>query len=43
MGCSCSEELKLSRQIQPGDIEVNRVATKVSNGEVWILNGIINY
>ncbi|BDD60180.1 hypothetical protein MPDQ_002783 [Monascus purpureus] len=29
--------------IQPGNIEVDTVAEKVSNGEVWILNGVINY
>jgi len=29
--------------IQPGNIEVDRVATEVSNGQVWILEGIINY
>ncbi|PGH26806.1 hypothetical protein AJ80_01572 [Polytolypa hystricis UAMH7299] len=29
--------------IMPGDIEVEQVASKVSNGEVWILKGIINY
>lgn len=30
-------------QIQPGNIEVSSVAEKVSNGEVWVLNGVINY
>lgn len=30
-------------QIQPGDIEVDQIAAQVSNGEVWILNGVINY
>jgi uncharacterized surface protein with fasciclin (FAS1) repeats len=29
--------------IQPGNIEVDTVATKVSNGQVWILKGVINY
>ncbi|PYH97813.1 hypothetical protein BO71DRAFT_346183 [Aspergillus ellipticus CBS 707.79] len=29
--------------IQPGDVEVDSVAEQVSNGEVWILNGVINY
>ncbi|KAG2412087.1 FAS1 domain-containing protein precursor [Aspergillus terreus] len=29
--------------IQPGNIEVDSVAEKVSNGEVWVLNGVINY
>lgn len=30
-------------QIQPGNIEVDSVAEKVPNGEVWVLNGVINY
>ncbi|KAE8148418.1 FAS1 domain-containing protein [Aspergillus avenaceus] len=30
-------------KIQPGNVEVETVAEKVSNGEVWILNGVINY
>ncbi|KAL4890613.1 hypothetical protein BDV59DRAFT_184321 [Aspergillus ambiguus] len=29
--------------IQPGNIEVDSVAEKVSNGEVWVLNGVVNY
>ncbi|PWY89275.1 hypothetical protein BO70DRAFT_350476 [Aspergillus heteromorphus CBS 117.55] len=29
--------------IQPGDVEVDSIAEKVSNGEVWILNGVLNY
>ncbi|KAB8238514.1 hypothetical protein BDV23DRAFT_162589 [Aspergillus alliaceus] len=29
--------------IQPGNIEVDSIAEQVSNGEVWILNGVINY
>lgn len=29
--------------IQPGKIEVDSVAERVSNGEVWILDGVINY
>ncbi|KAE8351995.1 hypothetical protein BDV28DRAFT_135931 [Aspergillus coremiiformis] len=29
--------------IQPGNIEVDSIAERVSNGEVWILNGVINY
>ncbi|KAA8648480.1 hypothetical protein EYZ11_002029 [Aspergillus tanneri] len=29
--------------IQPGNVEVDSIAEKVSNGEVWILNSIINY
>lgn len=30
-------------QVQPGDIEVSRVANRVSNGEVWVLKGCLNY
>lgn len=30
-------------QVQPGDIEVSNVASHVSNGEVWILKGCLNY
>ncbi|KAJ5641436.1 hypothetical protein N7490_005436 [Penicillium lividum] len=29
--------------IQPGNIEVDSIAEKVANGEVWVLNGVINY
>ncbi|RAL03572.1 uncharacterized protein BO80DRAFT_500355 [Aspergillus ibericus CBS 121593] len=29
--------------IQPGNVEVDSIAEQVSNGEVWILNGVINY
>ncbi|KAJ5591882.1 uncharacterized protein N7459_002251 [Penicillium hispanicum] len=29
--------------IQPGNIEVDSIAEKVANGEVWILNGVVNY
>ncbi|MCJ1320340.1 hypothetical protein MMC15_005678 [Xylographa vitiligo] len=31
------------RIIQPGDIEVSSVASRVSNGEVWIIKGVVNY
>lgn len=31
------------KTIQPGNIEVTSVATKVANGEVWILKGTLNY
>lgn len=30
-------------QIQPGNVEVDSIAEKVSNGEVWVLNSVINY
>ena len=29
--------------IQPGNVEVERVATKVANGEVWVLKDVLNY
>jgi hypothetical protein len=29
--------------IQPGNIEVVQVADKVSNGEVWVIKGVLNY
>jgi len=29
--------------IQPGNIEVVQVADKVSNGEVWVIAGVLNY
>ncbi|KAF7594948.1 hypothetical protein BBP40_007756 [Aspergillus hancockii] len=29
--------------IQPGYVEVDSIAEQVSNGEVWILNSVINY
>ncbi|PKY07056.1 hypothetical protein P168DRAFT_324510 [Aspergillus campestris IBT 28561] len=29
--------------IQPGNVEVDAVAEQVANGEVWTLNGVINY
>lgn len=29
-------------QIQPGDIEVSHVEEQASNGEVWILNGVLD-
>ena len=30
-------------KVQPGNIEVSSVAERVSNGEVWILKGCLNY
>lgn len=27
-------------QIQPGNIEVEEVASKVDNGELWVLRGV---
>ncbi|RLM00709.1 hypothetical protein CFD26_107455 [Aspergillus turcosus] len=29
--------------IQPGNVEVDNIAEKVTNGELWVLNGVINY
>ncbi|RMJ26551.1 FAS1 domain-containing protein [Aspergillus sp. HF37] len=29
--------------IHPGGIEVDHIASQVSNGEVWVLNGVVNY
>ena len=29
--------------VQPGDVEVERVASVVGNGEVWVLKGVLNY
>lgn len=39
----CRELANHQHQIQPGDIEVDKVAEKVANGEVWVLNKVINY
>lgn len=30
-------------QIQPGEIEVDSVVSRVHNGEVWILKAVRNY
>ncbi|KAI4121104.1 MAG: hypothetical protein LQ338_006565 [Usnochroma carphineum] len=32
-----------TRFIQPGNLEVSSIANRVSNGEVWILKGVVNY
>ncbi|CAG8159118.1 unnamed protein product [Penicillium olsonii] len=42
------EKLKWTKEgdkmfIQPGNIEVDSVAEKVHNGEIWVLNDVINY
>lgn len=29
--------------IQPGDVEVEGVVSRVANGEVWVLKGVLNY
>lgn len=31
------------RVIMPDEVVVDRVASRVANGEVWILNGVLNY
>lgn len=38
-----SKPMLTQMQIQPGDIEVSSVASKVANGEVWIVKGVVNY
>ncbi|KAL9028474.1 MAG: hypothetical protein Q9196_003164 [Gyalolechia fulgens] len=30
-------------QVHPGNLQVSSVANQVSNGEVWILKGVVNY
>lgn len=30
-------------KIQPGNIEVSDIANRVSNGEVWVIKGALNY
>ncbi|KAG9232419.1 hypothetical protein BJ875DRAFT_380695 [Amylocarpus encephaloides] len=37
------EEKDGGKVIQPGGIEVSSIASKVHNGEVWILKGVRNY
>lgn len=37
------EESHGKKVVQPGDIEVDSVASKVGNGEVWVLKGCLNY
>ena len=29
--------------VQPGGVEVERVVSRVANGEVWMLKGVVNY
>ncbi|KAI7212197.1 FAS1 domain-containing [Hortaea werneckii] len=29
--------------VQPGEVEVERVVSRVANGEVWMLNGVVDY
>lgn len=42
MECVLEYEL-IVLQIQPGNIEVSTIASRVYNGEVWILKGVRNY
>ncbi|KAJ5097725.1 hypothetical protein N7456_008446 [Penicillium angulare] len=42
------EKLKWTKEgdkilIQPGNVEVGNIAEKVANGEVWVLESVINY
>lgn len=30
-------------KIQPGNIKVSSIANRVSNGEVWVIKGALNY
>ena len=30
-------------QIQPGNIEVSSIVSRVANGEVWVIKGVMNY
>ena len=29
--------------VMPGEVEVEKVASQVANGEVWVLKGVVNY
>lgn len=35
--------LLIIEQIHPGNIEVEHVVSQVANGEVWVINGVLNY
>lgn len=37
------EEKDGVKYVQPGNVEVESVASKVANGEVWVLKGTLNY
>ncbi|KAK2741906.1 hypothetical protein FQN57_005465 [Myotisia sp. PD_48] len=32
-----------NKYIQPGNVKVEKVVSRVANGEVWVLDGVINY
>ena len=29
--------------VQPGNVEIDSIASRVANGEVWVLKGVLNY
>ncbi|KAL8816363.1 MAG: hypothetical protein Q9223_004612 [Gallowayella weberi] len=31
------------KKVHPGNVEVSSIANKVSNGEIWIMKGVMNY
>lgn len=37
------EEKNGKAYVQPGDVEIERVVSRVKNGEVWMLKGALNY
>lgn len=37
------EEKDGKKMVQPGNVEVSSIASRVSNGEVWIIKGCLNY
>ena len=43
IGLSYLSTSLIGDKVQPGHIEVSSVASRVSNGEVWILKGALNY
>ena len=42
--CTCTGDRYANLpQVQPGNVEVASIASRVANGEVWILKGAMNY
>ncbi|KAF2764757.1 hypothetical protein EJ03DRAFT_281389 [Teratosphaeria nubilosa] len=37
------EEKEGRKVVQPGEVEVEKVVSRVANGEVWMLKGVLNY
>ncbi|KAL8972225.1 MAG: hypothetical protein Q9183_000664 [Haloplaca sp. 2 TL-2023] len=37
------EHVEGRKTVQPGNIEISSIADRVSNGEVWVLKGVMNY